>query len=181
MKTLSSPLFEVNQESDYYKKVKDRHDKSSRVNEILAEVAKTLEINLDEFSYYSSSRFGFSKYTAAFDKYQEQLTKNADRHGIHTFKMKTTGLKLVSPMLKEIDEINRSNNPFDIHAIFGLNNLAASHWIEERLFFEVKDEEVTKKLLTSPDRNKRYEIEPIKEVSYKEYMLLALEKNEINS
>lgn len=181
MKTLNSPLFEVNQESDYYKKVKDRHDKNSRVNEILAEVAKTLEVNLDEFSYYSSSRFGFSKYTAAFDKYKEQLTKNADRNGIHTFKMKTPGLKLIGPMLKEIDEINSSNNPFEIHDIFGWNNLTASHWIEDRLFIEVIDEEITKKLLTSLDRKTRYEVEPIKEISYKEYMSLALEKNEVHN
>lgn len=178
MQTLDSPMYEVNQESEYYKKSKARKDLQGRVNEILDEVASALGFDVTEFDYYSSGSFGFKWTTKAYDKFKDQLTKHSDRNGIHTFKKPTAGYKTISKMLKEIDEINKDKNPFALHDIFGINNLKASQWVEDRLFVGVKDAETTEKMLIREGRSKQYPVEPVKAMDYKEYLILVTKQLE---
>lgn len=176
MKTLNAPLFELNPESKYYKTIKIIKDSHSRINEILREIASEFDFKLDEFSYYGSRGFGFKYDTEAYEKFENQLTKKPDRNGIHTFKKTTAIYKLISPKMVEVDKILSKRDPFGLHDIFGFNNLAASQWIKDRYFVEVKSEAITREALNSSDRGKRFEVEPVMEASYKDYLLLITEE-----
>ncbi|WP_143804728.1 hypothetical protein [Paraliobacillus ryukyuensis] len=172
MQTLDSPVFELNKESDYYKKIKEVKDSQPIINEILDQVASKLEIDPKEFLYYNAGGFGFEKYTDSYMKYQDKLTKNPDRNGVHTFKRSTNEFKEISSMINEIDKIKKTVNPFALHDIFGFNNLKASQWIGDRFFVGVKSEERT---MGNVEERKNQSIEPVKDISYKEYLKLVME------
>ena len=174
MKTLNEPMYEINQDSEYYKKAKWRKDQQGRVNEIITSVALEYGFEPEALQIYSHSCFGFKWHAPDVDKFREHLTKKSDRDGIHSFKKTSKLFKEISPKLKEITDIDRSVSPFALHEIFGLNNLVASQWIENRLFISVKDQMHTKKLLNSENRSLRYPVEPIKHISYKEYLQLFI-------
>lgn len=175
MKTLNAPLFELNPESKYYKTIKAIKDSNSRINEILGEIASEFDFELDEFSYYGSRGFGFKYDTESYEKFEAHLTKKPDSNGVHTFKKTTATYKLISPKLVEVDEILSKKDSFALHDIFGFNNLKASQWIKDRYFVEVKSETVTQEALNSSERGKRFEVEPVMEASYKDYLLLITE------
>lgn len=176
MKTLNAPLFELNPECDYYQTLKTRKDNQPRINEILANIAKEFGFDVKEFSLYGSRKFGFRSDTEAYQKFKEELTKNPDRNGIHTFKSSTKTFKAISPKLVEVDKINNVGSAFILHDIFGWNNLVASQWVDDRLFFEVKSEDNTWRAVNDQDRRKQFEVEPVKEIDYKEYLTLIMNK-----
>ena len=174
MQTLSEPLYEINQESEYYKKAKWKKDQNKRINEIIDELANELGFDGEEFRFYGSGGFGFEYNSNGYEKFKDQLTKNPDSNGIYTFKKSSKTYKIANPKLIEIDKIQQSVSPFALHDIFGWNNLKASQWIDDRLFIEVKNSEVTVKKIMSESRSKQYPIEPVKEIPYKEYLQLIL-------
>ncbi|MBM7598189.1 vacuolar-type H+-ATPase catalytic subunit A/Vma1 [Virgibacillus halotolerans] len=176
MEALSEPLFEINQESKYYKTKKEIKDSRPKMHKILKEIANEFEFKLDDFARYGARGFGFYQYTDSYEKYEDKLTKNADRNGVHTFKKATQEYKAISPRLVEIERIENKVNPFTLHDIFGLNNLKASQWLGDRFFVEVKSAEETKKKVSDPKRSIEFEIEPVKEISYKEYLQLLMDR-----
>ena len=176
MKTLNAPLFELNQQSIYYKVLKEVKDNNPRIDQIIRKTAELIGYDSSEFVYYGSRGFGFYGDSKAYEKFKDQLTKRPDRNGVYTFKRTTSTYKTVSPRMLEIEKIQSKINPFALHDIFGLNNLVATQWIEDRFFVEVRSEEDTKKLLVSERRRKQCEIEPVKEIGYKEYLELVMTK-----
>lgn len=176
MEALSEPLFEINQDSDYYKKIKEVKDARPRINKVLQEIGEELGFDSKEFAYYGSAGFGFYGNSTAFDKFENELTKKPDRNGVYLFKKRTSSYKKISPKLLELEKINRSVSPFALHDIFGLNNLKASQWVGDRYFVEVKSASVTRDKVSSPERIKQYAIEPVKEMEYKQYLLLVVEE-----
>lgn len=175
MQTLNEPIFEVNQESDFYKKSKERKDKRPRINEILNEIANTVGFDVEEFQYYGCYGFGFSYGSDGYEKFKDQLMKNADRNGVYKFKKTSAVFKEISKKLEEVDKINNIVNPFEIHDIFGINNVTAAQWLGDRYFVEVKHKKTTEIFINKPDRSRQYKVEPIKEVSYKDYLQLVLD------
>lgn len=176
MQTLSEPLFEVNPECDYYKLVKRKKDNEPKVDQIFKDVANEFGYDYNDFAYYGCSGFGFYGGTKSYEKFKSDLTKKADRNGIHTFKLTSKIFKLISPKFSEVDDLLKSGSPFTIHDIFGWNNLKASQWIGDRLFFEVKNVDQTEKLLNAENRRERFEIEPVMKINYKNYLELVMEK-----
>lgn len=178
MQTLNEPMYEINQNSEHYKKAKWRKDQQGRINEIITSVALEYGFDAEALQIYSHACFGFKWHAPDVDKFKEHLTKNSDRNGIHTFKKTSKLFKEISPKLKELTDIDRSVNPFALHDIFGLNNLVASQWIGNRLFVSVKDQAHTEKLLKSEGRSTQYPVEPVKHISYKEYLQLFISATE---
>lgn len=173
--TLDAPLFEINQESDFYKRSKERREKQTRINEILDDIAKLIGCDVKEFNYYGSRSFGFMYDSEGFHKYREELTKNSDRNGVYTFKKSSKTFKLVSPMMEEIDAIRNIVSPFELMHIVGFNNAKASQWVDGRLFVGVKDIEVSRREITKLGRMAQYPVEPLKPVEYRDYLALYLE------
>lgn len=180
MQTLQGPVYEIHQESDYYKVVKERKDSNVRVNEILNGIAKEFGFDVAEFFYYGSGGFGFERYSKGFEKFDIHLTKMADRNGIHTFKRNSIPYKKISKLLKEVDEIEGKVDRFALHDIFGFNNLSASQWVGDRYFVGAKSEEVVlermeaRKLKVASKDGVRF-IEPIAQISYRDYLLAVAE------
>lgn len=180
MQTLQGPVYEIHQESDYYKVVKERKDSNVRVNEILGGIAKEFGFDSAEFFYYGSGGFGFERYSKGYEKFEVHLTKNADRNGIHTFKRNSIPYKKISKLLKEVYEIEEKVDPFALRDIFGFNNLSASQWVGDRYFVGAKSEELVleriearKSKVATKDGDDF--IEPIAQISYRDYLLLVAE------
>lgn len=174
MKTLNSPLYELNQDSEYYKILKEVKDSQPKINEIIREIAELVGFESKEFLYYGSRGFGFYRNSLAYEKFENQLTKNPDGNGVYKFKRTSPTYKIISPKVLEIERIKNKVNPFALHDMLGYNNLVASQWVEDRFFVEVKSEDTTERILNADERRKQYEIEPVKEVSYKEYLELVM-------
>lgn len=178
MQTLSEPLFELNPESESYKKFKAKKDAQPRINEIFKSVANEFDYEIKEFAFYGSGGFGFYYGTNGYEKFKDELVKNADKNNVHKFKVSSKTFKQMSPKFVEIDNILHTVSPFALHDIFGLNNLTASQWIGDRFFVEVKNADRTKELLVSDRRKKNFEVEPVKEITYKEYLQLVMNELE---
>ncbi len=172
-KTLNSPMFELNQECKYYKTIKEVKDNWPRINEILKEIAETHGFDSKEFAYYGSRGFGFLEYSDASEKFKSELVKNADRNDVIKVRKTSKLYKSISPKMLEIENIKRQVDPFGLHDIFGMNNLVASQWIDDRYFVEVKDENQTIKEINS--RKEKGGLEPIMHIDYKDYLLLVTE------
>lgn len=176
MQTLSEPLFEVNPECDYYKRVKRKKDNEPKVDQIFKDVANEFNYEYKDFAYYGCRGFGFYGGTESYKKFKDDLTKKADRNGIHTFKLTSKLFKEISPKFSEVDDMLKTGSPFDLHDIFGWNNLSASQWIGDRLFVEVKKAERTDELLNSDKRRERFEVEPVMKINYKDYLKLIMKE-----
>lgn len=175
LKTLNEPLFEINQDSEFFKRSNERREKQTRVNEILDEVAIRIGCAVKEFNYYGSQSFGFMHDSEGYLKFRNELTKNSDRNGLYTFKKSSKTFKLVSPMMEEIDDIRNIVSPFELHHVVGMNNAVATQWIAGRMFVGVKDIEVARYEITKLGRMKEYPVEPLKPIEYHEYLKLFLE------
>jgi hypothetical protein len=175
MEALSAPLFEVNPESSYYKKIKEIKDARPRINKVLQEIGEELGFDSKEFAYYGSQGFGFYDNSVAYEKFEKELMKNPDKNGVYLFKKRTPSFKKISPKILELEKIHNSVSPFALHDIFGVNNLKAAQWVGERYFVEVKSESITRDKLSSSERIKQYAVEPVKEIEYKQYLLLVVE------
>lgn len=155
--TLNAPVFEVKQDSEWYqyKKAQTQRERSF-FKEILSNYFED-----NGFSYYHDDHFGVSGDSKDFEKYKDELTKNPDRNGVHTFKKKSKHYPIFREMLKDVVD----KDPFKPHDVFGRNNLKASHWLGDRWFYGVKD---ASKVLNN-------EVEPI---DYKEYLKVFMDSSE---
>lgn len=176
MQTLDSPLYEVNQESLFYKHLSEKRDYQKKLSVVISEVAKEYGFNPSDFQYYSPYGFGFLGSSDAYDLMQEHLVKNADRNGLYTFKKKSKPFKDISARLLSVPEINF--DPFEAHDVFGTNNLIASQRIGNRLFYEVRDAALTENAVAKrAERAKGHEasyVEPVMEIDYTDYLKLMI-------
>src|SRR5690625_4599184 len=106
MSALSEPLYELDQESKYYKNLKKRKDTQSQVDDIIEKIAETYGFESKDFAYYHAKHFGFMSGTSSVEKFREHLTKNSDRNGVYTFKKNTKFYKEISEKMNEVDSIN---------------------------------------------------------------------------
>lgn len=155
MQTLDAPVYEVNQDSQWYK------DKIAEI-----EARKQFFDKLEDkfgirkgFGYYHSEFFGLHEGTEAFEKFKGELLKNPHKNtDLYPFKKRSKYFNEIKEML---DGVERAN-PFYPHDVFGSNNVNASQWIGDRWFYEVKHPEYIKN---------HVEITPI---DYKDYLKIVM-------
>lgn len=164
MQTLDAPVFEVKQDSDWYKNEVERRKKTKEFfNKIRNDY-----IEDNGFAFYHESHFGIYADSKDYETYRDELTKHPDKNGLHTFKKRSTHYKVFKEMLEEIP----SNNPFKPHDVFGSNNMNQSQWLRGRWFYSVKDENRV------PENSIGIEIEPISYKKYLEIVMDVIEENE---
>jgi hypothetical protein len=175
MQTLDAPLYELNQESEHYKTLKEVKDSRPFINSILEEIEKEHGFEAGEFVYYGAIGFGFYRSSKNFEEFKKELMKNPDRNGVYMFKKSSKIYKAIHPKMIQITEIEEKVSPFALHDIFGFNNVKASQWVGDRYFVGVKSAERTEQDLDTKQRGERYSVEPVKEIEYKEYLSLIME------
>lgn len=154
MNTLNAPVYEVKQDSQWYKqKVKQKSDIKKFFEKVNSEYFKD-----NGFSFYHSEHFGIQAESKDLETYKDEVSKNPNKDGVHIFKKRSKYFKIFKELLDQIEEVY----PFKAHDVFGLNNLTASQWIDNRWFFGAKNEKYVK----------GDEVEPI---DYKEYLKLVME------
>jgi hypothetical protein len=154
MSALDAPVYEVKQDSRWYKsEVKREQDIKNFFERI-----NTQYFSDNGFSFYHSEYFGVNHKSKDYETYKDEVTKNPNKDGVHTFKKRSKHFKVFKEMIEQIE----NSSPFKKHDVFGLNNLTASQWIGDRWFFGVKNEKSVKS----------DEVEPI---DYKEYLKLLME------
>jgi hypothetical protein len=155
MQTLDAPVYEVKQDSEWYKAAikrnKDINDFFKKVNE---EYFKD-----NGFVFYHSEWFGIQADSEDFETYKDELLKNPEKNGVHIFKKRSKYFNIFKELIEQIEEIS----PFKPHDALGMNNISASQWIGDRWFFGVKHEKLVK----------GDEVVP---VDYKDYLKLVMSK-----
>jgi hypothetical protein len=154
MQTLDAPVYEVKQDSEWYKKAIKRNDD---IDNFFKKVKE--QYNLGEgFSFYHSEYFGVHSNTEEYKLYKYEVTKNPNKDGVHTFKKRSKYFKEIKELVEQIELIS----PFKPHDVLGRNNITASQWIGDRWFFQVKHAQFVKGDEVTP-------------VDYKEYLKLYLD------
>lgn len=133
MQTLDAPIYEVNQDSEWYKSLKKRKGDINNFFDSFEEKYGTT----DGFSFYHSGYFGVYPYTKAYEIFKNDTLKNPTKEGMYPIKKRSKYFSEIREMLKNIEEVS----PFKPHDVFGLNNLKASQWVGDRLFYGVKNKE----------------------------------------
>ncbi|AME04828.1 hypothetical protein [Bacillus sp. SDLI1] len=155
METLDAPIYEIKQESDWYKTEKKRRED---INKFFDEFEATYGIK-DGFSFYHSEYFGVRAGTEAYDLFKDEVVKNPTKSGFYAFKKRSKYFTDIRSMLEKIEEAN----PFKGHDVFGRNNITASQWVGDRWFFGVRDE-------------KRVNGEEALAIDFKDYLKIILER-----
>ncbi len=156
MQTLDSPVYEVKQDSQWYKDTIETREKR-------AEFFETLNKDYFQdngFAFYHDEYFGVYGSSRDYETYKDELKKNPDKNGIYIFKKRSKHYQVFSEMLKEVE---KKDDPFKRMDVFGLNNTKASQWINGRWFWQVKD----------LSQVKGDEVEPI---DYKDYLKICMEQ-----
>lgn len=164
MQTLDAPIYEINQDSEWFKSEKKRRED---MNGVFKELADKYELG-EGFSYYHSEYFGIYSGTEAYKKYKDELVKNPDKNGWHAFRKLSKYFSEIKTILNKVEE----RNPFMAHDVLGLNNISASQWVDGRWYFGVKNIELIK------DHNI---VTPIDFKDYLKIVMNALEENPIKS
>lgn len=133
MQTLDSPVFEVKQDSKWYKETKDRRDGRE---EFFKRVKENGYFKDNGFAFYDEKHFGIYAESDDYETYKNELSKNPDKNGIHKFKKNTEHYKIFHEMLSKFEP----HDPFKCHDVLGFNNPKSSQWIDGRWFWSVKDE-----------------------------------------
>jgi hypothetical protein len=161
MKTLDEHIYEVNQDSDWYKKKDKQFDDINNFYRIIKE-----KYGFEEgFVFYHSEYFGIEYGTPDYEKFKDELLKNSNKDGIHIFKKKSKFNQIMKGLLDEVEEIS----PFKVHDTFGLNNTRGSQWVNGRWFFSIEDPE---------NINQFGEISSVEFKDYLKVVMDALEKEE---
>ncbi|MFG3444527.1 hypothetical protein ACGFZ1_07480 [Bacillus velezensis] len=154
MQTLDAPIYEVKQESDWYKSEKKRKED---INAFFDKFEATYSIK-DGFSFYNSGYFGVRAGTEAYDLFKDEVMKNPTKDGFYAFKKRSKYFTEIGSMLEKIEE----RNPFKGHDVFGRNNITASQWLGDRWFFGVRNE-------------KRVEGKEAIPIDFKDYLKIVME------
>lgn len=158
METLGSPIYEVKQDSKWYQDKKKRNEEIDKFFDAFEEKYGVRK----GFSFYHADYFGIQEDSEAFEQFKDELLKNpTEKSGFHPFKKRSKYYKEIQTLIKQITEIN----PFKPHDQLGLNNVVASQWINDRWFFQVRNQQ-----LVDGD-----EIVPI---DYKDYLKIVMDKLE---
>ncbi|MCM3227540.1 hypothetical protein [Terribacillus saccharophilus] len=153
MSTIDAPVYEVRQDSDWYKSEVKRTEDINNFFDAFKE-----KYGVTGFTFYHDEYFGVIKDTEAYEKFKDEVVKNPNKDGIYAFKKRSTYYKEIHAMLSEIEEIS----PFKPHDVLGINNMAASQWIGERWFFSVKNENLV-------------EGNEVKPINYKDYLQIVMD------
>lgn len=148
MDTLASPVYEVKQDSDWYKSMKKRR---SDIDNFFVSFKQKYGIDKG-FGFYHSEYFGVHAGTEAYEFFKGEVLKNPDSNGFYPFRKRSKYFKEIKELLNQIEE----NSPFRSHDIFGLNNISGSQWIGDRWFFGVKHEQHVKGDEVDPIEYKSY-------------------------
>ncbi|MGG3890188.1 hypothetical protein [Metabacillus fastidiosus] len=154
MQTLNAPIYEVKQDSSWYKAEMKRKEDIK----IFFEKIKS-EYGLGEgFGFYHSEYFGIHAETKDFEAYKDELLKNPNNKDFHPFKKRSKYFQPIKELIEQIEEAS----PFKSHDVLGTNNISASQWIGDRWFFGVKHEKYVKGDEASP-------------IDYKEYLKIVMD------
>lgn len=159
MKTLDAPIYEVKQNSEWYKSEKKKRED---INIFFDKFKKKYGTNIG-FAFYHSEYFGVQAGTEAYELFKEEVTKNPKEKDFHPFKKRSKYYTEIKELIEQIEEIS----PFKSHDVFGLNNVSASQWIGDRWFFGVRDIECVKGEEVTP-------------IGFKDYLKVVMEKLEQN-
>lgn len=132
VEALGSPVYEVKQDSQWYKDEKQRR-KDTKL--FFKRIQARFGMN-DGFAFYHSNYFGIHAGTDDFEKFKGELLKNpSEKDDFHPFRKRSKYYKELQEMLSEIKEVY----PFKPHDELGLNNVKSSHWIKDRWFYQVRN------------------------------------------
>lgn len=138
MQTLDAPVYEVKQDSDWYKKALKRRSDIDKFFEIVKE-----KYGFGSgFSFYHSEYFGIHSGTKDYETYKDELLKTPDSNNksFYPFKKRSKYFNEIKNLIAQIEEVS----PFKAHDVLGLNNVKASQWIGDRWFYQVKNEQHVK-------------------------------------
>jgi hypothetical protein len=140
---LTGPVFEVLPESRFYI-YKDSWRKANE--EAKDTLKKVTELVGDTGFSFSGKSFGFSRAFVETGKLPKEfagdVSKNHSR-GIYKIKKRSELYNKILPLSEEIDTIIEKTvvgTGFIAFDVFGLNNLSATQWIDDRLFASVHSE-----------------------------------------
>jgi len=134
MQTLDAPVFEVNQDSEWYKSQARRR---SDIKDFFAKFKDIYGVS-EGFLFYHSEYFGVREGSKAYEIFKEELVKNPTEKGFYPFKKRSNSYKEIHLLLEQIED----NNPFKSHDVLGINNITGSHWVLDRWFYGVRDIEL---------------------------------------
>jgi hypothetical protein len=147
MQTLDAPIYEVKQDSDWYKSAKKRN---CDIDNFF--IAFNEKYGIEKgFVFYHSDYFGVHAGTEAYEFFKEEILKNPDGD-FYPFRKRSKYYKEIKELLDQIED----RNPFRSHDVFGLNNVTASQWIGDRWFYGVKDSKPVKGVEVAPIDYKTY-------------------------
>jgi hypothetical protein len=154
MQTLDAPVYEVNQDSEWYQKMLKRNND---IMEFFKEIKEQYGLG-EGFSFYHSEYFGIRSGTKDYDRYKGELLKNPDKNGFYPFKKRSKYFQPIKALIEKVEQVS----PFTSHDVFGLNNITASQWVGDRWFFGVKKEKLVKGTEVTP-------------IDFKEYLKLVID------
>lgn len=155
MKTLDAPVYQVKQDSDWYKSVIKQKEE---VRAFFKDFKDKYGVR-EGFGFYHTEYFGAHKGTEAYDFFKDEVLKNPTKDGFYAFKKRSKYFKEIKEMLEKIE----LSDPFKSHDVLGLNNVSASQWLGDKWFFQVKDENLVKSDEVVP-------------VDFKEYLAVVMDK-----
>ena len=155
IQTLDAPVYEVKQDSEWYKAARKRQEDMDKFFDAFKERYGTSE----GFGFYHPEYFGVHYGTEAYEIFKDEIVKNSDKNGMFSIKKRSKYFKEIRSMLAQIEQVS----PFAAHDQFGLNNLSSSQWLGDRWFFEVK----------RPEEVKGDSVTPI---DYKDYLKIVMER-----
>ncbi len=152
MNTLNAPIYEVKQDSEWYKETAAYRERQKQFfKEINEKYMKD-----SGFVYWNSEYFGIDGNSSDYETYKDELRKNPD-DGVYIFKKRSK----YYPIFKEMIEKIGKRNPFKSHDVLGMNNMTGNQWVGKRWFYGVKD----------PSAVVGDEVTPI---DYKEYLKVVM-------
>lgn len=155
METLDAPVFEVKQDSEWYKETAKRKEAQK---EFFKEVNEEYFTD-NGFVFYHEEYFGIDGDSKDYEMYKSELKKHPDKNNIYIFKKRSK----YYPIFKEkLAKFQNKYSPFKAHDVLGMNNMTASQWVDGRWFYGVKN----------ADQVEGREVEPI---DYKEYLKIVMD------
>ncbi|MCM3413552.1 hypothetical protein [Metabacillus litoralis] len=148
MQTLDAPIYEINQDSEWYKSALKR---SEDINKFFMKFEEKYGIK-EGFSFYHSEYFGVYEGTEAHDFFKGEILKNP-KDGFYPFKKRSKYFDEIKSLIEDIEDVS----PFKAHDVLGLNNISGSQWLGDRWFFGVKHKKYIKG-------------DEVTSVDYKEYL-----------
>ncbi|APH36031.1 hypothetical protein BHE96_10775 [Bacillus subtilis] len=153
MQTLNAPIYEVKQESNWYKAEKKRKE---GINTFFDKFEEKYGVE-EGFAFYHSEYFGVYEGTEAYELFKNDIVKNP-KDGFYAFKKRSKHFNEIKSMIEQIEKVS----PFRSHDELGFNNMTGRQWIDDRWFFGVKSEQLVKG-------------DNVVAIDYKDYLKIVME------